>query len=257
LPQLIIAMAQQTPLAAAALEAAAHQLAAAQAGLTLAQWLHPAAPATIQISAMLGAAGDPSVAVRYEEAIEAGCTAIKVKSTVSTAWQVQLAGLEQLRMRMPQMGLRIDANGCWSRAQLLQRAAALRALELDYLEQPHAASDLEGLRIAALELPCALDETLLETSSRHAALQLDLPVSYVIKPMALGLAAAWKLACQLIARGRRVVASHLLESTTGRSVAFAFAQALDAIQTPLPHGVAMATSDHQCDRDTATLIAAW
>jgi O-succinylbenzoate synthase len=57
--------------------------------------------------------------------------------------------------------LRLDANGGWDRATADGWAAALaEEPRLDWLEQPLAPADAEGLRALAARLPVALDESL-------------------------------------------------------------------------------------------------
>jgi O-succinylbenzoate synthase len=70
--------------------------------------------------------------------------------------------LEQLLLRMPAGGrLRLDANGGWDRATAAGWAERLAGEpRLDWLEQPLAADDLEGLTALAAQLPVALDESL-------------------------------------------------------------------------------------------------
>ena len=70
--------------------------------------------------------------------------------------------LEALLERLPPAArLRLDANGGWDRATAWRWADRLLSEpRLDWLEQPLAADDSEGLRALALRLPVALDESL-------------------------------------------------------------------------------------------------
>ncbi len=70
--------------------------------------------------------------------------------------------LEQLLQRLPPDGrLRLDANGGWDRPTAAAWAGRLeREPRLEWLEQPLAADDLEGLEQLALGIPVALDESL-------------------------------------------------------------------------------------------------
>jgi len=61
----------------------------------------------------------------------------------------------------PSARLRLDANGGWNRITAERWAAALESeRRLEWLEQPLAADDLEGLTQLAERLPVALDESL-------------------------------------------------------------------------------------------------
>lgn len=70
--------------------------------------------------------------------------------------------LERLLERLPAHGrLRLDANGGWDRPTAAAWAERLeREPRLEWLEQPLAADDLEGLEALALGIPVALDESL-------------------------------------------------------------------------------------------------
>jgi O-succinylbenzoate synthase len=70
--------------------------------------------------------------------------------------------LERLLERLPPQGrLRLDANGGWDRATAWRWAERLAGdLRLDWLEQPLAPGDREGLEALARTLPVALDESL-------------------------------------------------------------------------------------------------
>ncbi len=70
--------------------------------------------------------------------------------------------LERLLERLPAEGrLRLDANGGWDRATADAWAERLEGEpRLQWLEQPLAADDQEGLEALALRIPVALDESL-------------------------------------------------------------------------------------------------
>jgi O-succinylbenzoate synthase len=72
------------------------------------------------------------------------------------------AVLEQLLARLPHGSrLRLDANGGWDRATAQAWAERLASdPRLDWLEQPLAPADLEGLAALAALVPVALDESL-------------------------------------------------------------------------------------------------
>jgi O-succinylbenzoate synthase len=73
--------------------------------------------------------------------------------------------LEQLLALLPASGrLRLDANGGWDRATASAWADRLRhEPRLEWLEQPLAPGDWEGLQALAAQVPVALDESLRHT----------------------------------------------------------------------------------------------
>ena len=135
-------------------------------------WL-PAPP-----SAWLLPAG-ASVLPALEEALASNAQTLKWKVAAGDdALERQL--LEAVLGRLPEGArLRLDANGGWDRATAA--AWAERLLEeprLDWLEQPLADDDLEGLEALADRLPVALDESL----RRHPWLRQRWPGWQVRRP---------------------------------------------------------------------------
>jgi len=57
--------------------------------------------------------------------------------------------------------LRVDANAAWTAPQALEKISALEAYDIEFVEQPLAADDLEGLRWLQerTEMPIVLDES--------------------------------------------------------------------------------------------------
>jgi len=89
--------------------------------------------------------------------------------TMTVKWKVAAADptfewslLHDLLERLPATArLRLDANGGWDRSTAWRWAERLVAdPRLEWLEQPLAADDREGLRALAARLPVALDESL-------------------------------------------------------------------------------------------------
>ena len=102
-----------------------------------------------------------------ERALAAATAAVGLPFTVK--WKVAAAAdaterqlLERLLDRLPPGArLRLDANGGWDRATAAGWAERLvDDPRLEWLEQPLAAADLEGLTALAERLPVALDESL-------------------------------------------------------------------------------------------------
>ena len=96
-----------------------------------------------------------------EEALASNAQTLKWKvAAADDALERQL--LEVVLERLPEGGrLRLDANGGWNRATATAWAERLaQEPRLQWLEQPLADDDLEGLEALAARLPVALDESL-------------------------------------------------------------------------------------------------
>jgi len=121
----------------------------------LAQGWLPAPP-----SAWLLPAG-ASVLPALEEGLSSNAQTLKWKVAAGDdALERQL--LEVVLERLPEGArLRLDANGGWDRATAAAWADRLAGEpQLEWLEQPLAEDDLEGLEALAARLPVALDESL-------------------------------------------------------------------------------------------------
>jgi len=128
----------------------------------LAQGWLPAPP-----SAWLLPAG-ASVLPALEEGLSSNAQTLKWKVAAGDdALERQL--LEAVLERLPEGArLRLDANGGWDRATAAAWAERLAGEpRLEWLEQPLAEDDLEGLEALAARLPVALDESL----RRHPSLR--------------------------------------------------------------------------------------
>lgn len=120
------------------------------------------------------------------------------------------------------IGIRADANGAWSRDEAIDAVRLLARHGLQYIEQPVAADDLEGLHAvrARTGVRVAADESLRTPEDVEAVLEMDAADVLVLKPMFVGgPEAAIRLAQRVLERNRRAVITHSLESAVGRMAA--------------------------------------
>lgn len=95
---------------------------------------------------------------------------LTLKWKVATGPDVQERSLlEALLQRLPARSrLRLDANGGWDRITAFQWADRLAGEQrLEWLEQPLAPADRQGLELLAARLPVALDESLPHLSAQQ------------------------------------------------------------------------------------------
>jgi o-succinylbenzoate synthase len=160
------------------------------AGLPLSRWLGDGDPVDrVPVNATVGDADPEATVERAREAVADGFPAIKLKVGARPV-EADVARLAAVREACPDVELRADANGAWSRAAAERAFDALGAagVGLAYVEQPLPATDLAGL--AALRErdggpPVAVDETLTERSL-SAVLSAGAADVVVCKPMTLG-----------------------------------------------------------------------
>ena len=133
--------------------------------------------------------------------------------------------------------LRLDANGAMDPAQVPARMAALARYGIELVEEPVAGAAL--LRMPALPLPWAADESLADTGLAAALLELPAgrgPCAWVLKPAELGLSRCLAMAATAAQHGLGVIVTHSMDGALGHAAACALAAALPL--PPLPCGLA-------------------
>lgn len=220
--------------ARAALHTALADLEARRAGVPLATHLGGDAVASVRVHVAVG---------RGEDAVDAAVRAraehighLKLKLGQSMVEEV-IDRIRDAVRAVPTVRLRLDANGAWSRDDAARWLDALAELPIDFVEQPVAASDVEGLVALAAQspVPVAIDEGLLLDEGRAAALAGHLPV-VMLKPMVLDgpqATVAYAGACHEV--GARCVVTTFLDAAVGRAMATHVAAAVDAAGV---HGLA-------------------
>lgn len=213
------------PAARAALQGALLDLEARRAGLPLAAHLAARAASTcgatlscVPVSALLAARAPEALRAEAIRARESGHGAVKIKLG-SAALAEDVARLHAVREAIgPAVRLRGDANGAWSVAEALAALAAFAPCDMEYVEQPVVAHDIEGLaelrRRAAVRV--AADESVASEQGLLRVLATGAADVVVLKPATLGgPARALELATQVRQAGAGVVFTHTFETAVG------------------------------------------
>jgi len=127
--------------------------------------------------------------------------------------------------------VRVDANGGWTRERALAMLPRLREYGIEFLEQPLAAGDLEGLALVrrAGVLPVILDESCVVAADIPRLVAAGAADGINIKLAKCGsLREALRMIATARAHGLSVMAGCMIESSLGISAAAAFAPLLDA-----------------------------
>jgi o-succinylbenzoate synthase len=141
----------------------------------------------VPVNATLGADGTPGeTADRAREAVASGFRCLKVKAGTRDV-EADIERVRAVRAAVgDEVGLRVDANGGWTRRQARRAVEALPALDVAYVEQPLPTVDLDvtaDLRGRGVDI--ALDESLaahdVETILGAGAADV-----LVLKPMVVG-----------------------------------------------------------------------
>ncbi len=184
--------------------------------------------------------GDGSVGETVDAAtatVERGFTAIKVK-VGARAVETDIERIAAVREAVgPDIELRADVNGAWSRDEARTALDGFDDANLTYVEQPLSRADLAGHAELRGQVPIALDESL-ATHSVERVLDAGAADVLVLKPMALGGPdRARKAALAAREGGCEAVLTTTIDGALARAGAVHVAASLP---DPLPAGLATA-----------------
>ncbi|HYJ33639.1 MAG TPA: o-succinylbenzoate synthase [Candidatus Binatia bacterium] len=229
------------PAARHAIDLALHDLAARAAGRSIGALLGgDAALEVVPVNAVVPRVAPERAATLAREALEAGARVLKLK-VGGVALAEDLARVRSVREAAGgDVAIRLDANQAWGEEEALAAIAALRVYEIEYIEQPVAASNLRALARLRREggVAVAADESVTDLRAARRVLDAGAADILVLKPMVLGgLHAARQVAALATERGVRIVVTSLVESAVGRTGALHLAASLG----PAPHAHGLAT----------------
>lgn len=226
-----------TPCARAALESAWVDLASKQNNESLSDWLGrardgSAAPRKcVEVQALVSGLSPDEVALAARGAQARGHRVFKLKLAVTPERSTLDFDLDRVAALRDVVGvgarIRLDANEAWRFEEAEQALARLAGAGIEYIEQPVARGDLEGMarlrRDGAIDV--AADESLLG-EGLAACLEREAAGILIAKPAALGgIRAARALEREAESRGLRLVWSTLLDGAVSRAGVLALAAA--------------------------------
>jgi L-Ala-D/L-Glu epimerase len=181
----------------------------------------------IGVNATIGASDRERAAEEASGRVADGFRTLKLKVAPTDGPADIVARVAAVRAAVGDgVAIRLDANGTWDAAEAEAILRALDPFELQYVEQPVAAPDLEGM--AGLRrrvgVPIAADEAV--TSVEAAAILLDHDAAdvLVVKPVRVGgVMAVARIEALATARGVPVVVTSMFESGVGIAAALACA----------------------------------
>jgi len=226
--------APDAPAARAALDCALNDLASRAAGMPLASWLareqDGSARTRVAVSALVGEIAPDAAAAAAVRAQDAGFRCVKLKLGDGAALARDLTRVAAVREALgPGCALRLDANGAWSAAEAVRALAALARFDIELVEQPVAAGEVEALAALRGSAPVriAADESASNARDLARVLALRAADVIVLKPAALGgLRAARRLAARARAAGCELFVTTLLDGAVSRAAALALAASL-------------------------------
>jgi L-alanine-DL-glutamate epimerase-like enolase superfamily enzyme len=216
--------------ARSAVSAALHDLAAKRLGVPLYRlWgLDPARAPRSSFTIAL-APDDDALAARVREAAEYPVLKVKLGSADGPTRDVAI--IRRVRALAPDKLLRVDANAAWSPKQAVRMTAVLDEVGVEFVEQPVAAGDVDGLAFVRRHgaLPVVADESCV-TAADAARLAAAGAVDGVNLKLSKcgGLREALRIVAVARAHGLLVMCGCMIETSLGITAAAHLAPLLDA-----------------------------
>ena len=196
-------------------------------------------PSQLVVNTIITAALPERAAAEARVALKSGFSCIKLKVGSGTLEKEEAMVAAVRRAAGPDMQIRLDANQAWSVEQAIAAIRCLAEYDLEYVEQPVAASDIAGMAEVrrAVPVPLAADESLGSIIDLHSILDAGAADVFIIKAARLGgFGKSLRIAKEAAERGHPVVVTTALESGIGIAASAHLAAALPS-QTKA-HGLA-------------------
>jgi len=206
-----------------AISAALHDLAGKRLGIPVYKlWGLDPAKAPLSSFTIAIAASEAELRQRVEQA--APYPVLKVK--LGTDHDAQI--IRTVRDAAPEKSLRVDANAAWSPKYALEMVDVLVECGVEYVEQPVAAHDIEGLRFVRERsaLPVIADESCVVSTDIPKLVGAVDGINLKLSKCG-GLREALRLIATARSHGMLVMAGCMIETSLGITAAAHFAPLLD------------------------------
>jgi o-succinylbenzoate synthase len=185
---MFLAEFSQAPAAKHGVELALCNLLAIAEAKSLSQLLNPQSRDRVPVNALIGAVS-PAIATDRARTFEMqGYSCIKVKVGTDRAdrdWQRVAAIRNSIS---PHVQIRLDANQAWSVDEAIAQIRHYEPLGIEYIEQPVAAQDLEGMAKVkrSVGIAIAADEAITSIDTLRKVIEYKAADIAILKPMAMG-----------------------------------------------------------------------
>jgi len=229
-----------SPTAAAAVDAALHDLAAAGLGMPLHRYLNPNSPSSLPVAALIVADSPDLLAQAAKGAIGSGHGVVKVKVGTSPIEEDVERVAAVRRAIGPEPAIRLDANGAWSPEDAPEHLNRLAGLDIEFIEEPVSGIPALADIMHVSPIPVAADESVRTPFDLDRLIATGGADLVVLKPSSIGgISKAANWAARARSGGMGVVVTSLLESSVGIRAAAHLASAIGALD-PVP---GLATAD--------------
>ena len=204
---------------ACALDTAALDALARARGVPLARLLNNRASGSVPVNAVIAADSDAEAVSQATTARAAGFRCVKLKVGMAPNPEGERQRTAAVRAALgPDVTLRLDANGAWTVEQAIRTIRCLEEFGLEYVEQPVAPGDLEGMARVRRDtgVPIAADEDVASVAAARRVLETGAAGILVIKPMVVGgLRPAMEIAAMAGRAGASVVVTTTIDAGIG------------------------------------------
>ncbi len=253
---ILLAPYSYTPAAKHGIELALLNLLAQVQGLKLSQLLANSVNGKVRdlvpVNAVIGAIAPELAISKAKEYIHQGYRCLKIKVGTQD-FESDLRRVEAVRSQVGNdLQIRIDANQGWTVTEAIANLKALEPLQIEYVEQPVVALDLEGMAIVrrSQSIPVAADESVNNLTQLQRVIDHQSADIIILKPMALGgVLTAHRAALIAFQAGLDVVVTTTIDGEIAYQGAFALAASL-----PIKRACGLATylKNRNCVEGIAT-----
>jgi o-succinylbenzoate synthase len=199
-------------------------------------------PISVSVNATLDFTGPSEAAEAAARAVASGFSTLKVKVVGEESVEALVERVKAIRESVGTLiRLRLDANCSWDFAMAVARLNALAKFDIEYVEQPLAADDLDGHAALRREctIPIALDESVEDEASAARILAARSADVLVVKPARVGGPAVVRaIAARGAGQGVPLILSTFFETGVGAVAALRSAAALPIVGEERAHGLA-------------------
>ena len=175
-------------------------------------------PRPVAVNALIGVDSAREATRLAKEAVDQGFSTVKLKIGGRTP-EEDVALVRAVREAVgAAVRVRVDANGSWSVEEAIATISRLEEFDLEYVEQPVAAKEVQGMAQVrrSVRVPIAADESLAGLEDAQRLLDADAADVFVIKATRAGGLQPTREIMGLVQRhGRAAVVTSSLETGVG------------------------------------------
>jgi L-alanine-DL-glutamate epimerase-like enolase superfamily enzyme len=188
----------------------------------------------VGVNATIPSVGPSAAAEAAQQSQESGFTTLKVKAGAERENEVLVERIRAIRTAVgPDVRIRLDVNGAWDLPTAEDRLAAVARFDIEYVEQPLPAHDIDGLAELRrrVTVPVAADEAAETVHAVRGLLAADAVDVIVVKPARVGGPTAVAEIAEIAAERRvPVVISTFFETGVGIAAGLAAAATLPDVE---------------------------